>query len=330
MRTFIGCLLVAAVAGAQQLPPLTHLNTGAPALGSGSGLTQFTFYVAGDNRPDSGSDLSEGFKALVKKMKNASPAPAFVLWGGDTIKGKDPDKAKKQSTLVLEKLGKLNVPVINVPGNHELNVKGPSDACHDAPDPTGKLLEKYVKHMGPAYGLFRYGNSAFIGINTDDSLGSVAAPACYNGFVNATQLAQLQAALTALQNDATVQNIFLFMHRPLHDDNSHQIGPAQGDQNTPYAAQLNAFITAVNALTSTKVSYVFASHDHRYYAAPSGAPGTPAFVISGGAGAPLSGCPKKGRAGAYYHWLQVGVNGSAVTVTVVPLTDTKPCGAPPP
>jgi hypothetical protein len=47
MRTFIACLLFAAAAGAQQLPTLPQINTGAPVLNTGSGITQFTFLRRG-------------------------------------------------------------------------------------------------------------------------------------------------------------------------------------------------------------------------------------------------------------------------------------------
>jgi hypothetical protein len=168
-------------------------------------------------------------------------------------------------------------------------------------------------------------------VNTEDSLGSVAPPSgCFNGFVSATQLGQFEATLAALQKDPSVQNIFVFMHRPVRDDNSHQMQPDPVDQNSAYGKQVIAFTTAVNALAKGKVAYVFASHDHRYYQATAGGAGTAGFVVTGGAGAPLSGCDKgAGRPGAYFHYLQVSVNGTNVTVTVVPLTNTTLCGPPP-
>jgi hypothetical protein len=69
------------------LPALTQLNTGAPALGNGAGVSTFTFFVAGDNRPDKGDGPADGFTAVITEMQMASPQPVFVLWGGDTIKG---------------------------------------------------------------------------------------------------------------------------------------------------------------------------------------------------------------------------------------------------
>ena len=111
------------------------------------------------------------------------------------------------------------------------------------------------------------------------------------------------------------------MHRPTQDDNSHQMQPDKADRDTKYGKAVKAFVKYVNGLTNPNVVYVFASHDHRYYQAVAGTATTTGFVVSGGAGAPLSGCPKNCRPGAYYHWLQVDVNGASVTVTPIPLND---------
>jgi hypothetical protein len=309
------------------LPTLTQLHTGAPALGNGAGVSKFTFFVAGDNRPDKGDGPADGFTAVVTEMQMASAQPVFVLWGGDTIKGKSSSDAKKQYPIALKVFAKLNVPVFNTPGNHELNKKGSGD-CNDALDSSGKLLADYTSLMGPPYGVFQYGNSAFISVNTDDSLGNIAPPkGCYNGFVSKSQREQLVATLAQLQNDASIQHIFLFMHRPVRDDNNHQMGPDSQDKGSKYATRMNEFLDTVNALKNPKVAIVFASHDHRYFdATPTGS--TTRFLISGGAGAPLSGCPSKPRSGAYYHYVRIDVDGMSVKSTVVPINGTTLCGAP--
>ena len=320
--------MLAALLFAAALPALTQLNTGAPALGNGAGVNNFTFFVAGDNRPDKGDGPADGFTAVITEMQLASPQPRFVLWGGDTIKGKSSSDAKKQYPIALKVFAKLNVPVFNAPGNHELNKKG-SDTCNDAPDPSGKLLADYTSLMGPAYGVFTYGNSAFIAVNTDDSLGHINPPSgCYNGFVSKAQREDLVATLAKLQSDDSIQHIFLFMHRPVRDDNHHRMKPDKQDKGTKYATRVNEFLDAINALKNPKVAYVFASHDHRYFEATPGGSGATGFLISGGAGAPLSGCPDKPRSGAYYHYLRVDVNGADVKVTVVPINGRTPCGAP--
>ena len=310
------------------LPTLTQLNTGAPALGNGAGVSKFTFFVAGDNRPDQGDGPAGGFTAVVTEMQMASPQPVFVLWGGDTIKGKSVTDASKQYPIARKVFAKLNVPVFNAPGNHELNKKGSGD-CNDAPDLSGNLLQNYMVFMGLPYGVFTYGNSAFIAVNTDDSLGNIKPPSgCYNGFVSKSQREQLEATLAQLRGDPSIQHIFLFMHRPVRDDNHHQMKPDKKDKGTKYATRVDEFLDTINKLKNPKVAYVFASHDHRYFEATPGGSGTTGFIISGGAGAPLSGCPGKPRSGAYYHYVRVDIDGANVKATVVPINGTTPCGAP--
>jgi len=318
----IAALLLAAAA---TLPPLPPVN-GTGTLGSGAGVTQFTFYVAGDNRPDSGDAPSAGFTALINMMAKAMPAPAFVLWGGDIIKGKKSSDAKVQYPLVLPWFAKLGAPVFDVPGNHEMDKKGTGD-CHDAPDDDGKLLADYAKYVSSQpYGWFQYGNSLFIAIDTEETPGKNHQPSgCFNGYVSPTQLSLVEAKIASVPKGT---NVFLFMHRPTQDDNSHVMQPDKADKDTNYGKAIKAFVKYVNSLTNPNVVYVFASHDHRYYQAVAGNATTTGFVVTGGAGAPLSGCPAKGRPGAYYHYLQVSVNGSNVSVAVVPLTNTTPCGAP--
>jgi len=291
-------------------------------------VTQFTFYVAGDSRPDKGDDPSPGFEAMIPAMQTAmKTAPAaFVLWGGDIIKGKKSSDAKTQYPLVLPYFAKLGVPVFNVPGNHEAEKKGSGD-CNDAIDADGKLLADYTKSVSAQpYGWFQYGNSVFIGISTEEIPGKNHQPSgCFNGYVSPTQMQLVQAKIASLPAGT---NVFLFMHRPTQDDNDHVIAPDPADQKTAYGKQLIAFVDWVNALPNPNVVAIFASHDHRYFANPVAAGKAP-VIITGGAGAPLSGCSHGGNPGAYYHWLQVTVDGASAKVTVVPLTTTQLCGAPP-
>jgi hypothetical protein len=196
--------------------------------------------------------------------------------------------------------------------------------------------------MAQPYGMFRYGNAAILVINTDDVLDLPLASACsYNGYVGQTQLAALKATLDALATDATVTHVFAFMHRPIRDTGGSQIGGAKGD-TSPYATQVEAFRHLLDKSAYPKVTFVFASHDHLLYVDPAPASlagpftatspttGSPTFIVTGGAGAPLSGCKKgkSGKPGSYYHYLSVTVNGSSVTVNVVPLYGTTPCTAP--
>jgi 3',5'-cyclic AMP phosphodiesterase CpdA len=328
MRIIVASFLFAAGAMASDMPQLPHIKN-TPHPGAGSGVTKFTVFVAGDNRPAAGSKLSPAFSAMMKAMAAAKTQPALVLWGGDVVKGKSADNAKKQYPAVVNAFLTLKLPVFTVPGNHELDLPG-SKGCNDAPGNSDEWNAYKNAVASQAYGYFTYGNSAFIGVNTEDALGSsFSKPAgCFNGFVGAGQLSQLQAKIASFQNDKSIQHIFLFMHRPVIDDNHHQMQPDPVDQSTAYGIQLTKFTDYIKSLTTaTKVRVVFASHDHRYYQADA-VTGAPAFIVTGGAGAPLAGCPKKGNAGAYYHYLRLDIDGAAYTVSVVPLNGTTPCGKP--
>lgn len=342
MRLSAVLLLVAAAAHAQ-LPPAQPLPTGAPSLDPSLGLTKFTFVVAGDNRPAKSTlPVTQPLVDMVNRL--AAQPPAFVVWDGDTVFGKKTVGIQAQYVEFLSTMRKLPVPLFNAPGNHELVVQtnigcGTKDDPWNAelPDWSGSMLAVY-SWLAPPYGMFRYGNAAFLVVNTDD-VPDVAIPsACeYAGFVGQAQLAALKTSLDQLSADKSVAHIFLFMHRPIHDDNGSQIvAPSAG---TDYANRLAAFCSLIDNNTHPKVTFVFASHDHRLfvYPTPSNPNGpftrtaptsdNPTFIVTGGAGAPLTGCSgTTGPAGSYFHYITVGVDGGNVTATVVPLYGTTPCG----
>ena len=88
MRKMFAVLLLAigVSAFAQTFPTIKQLPTGAPALQPGS-ATSLTFVVAGDNRPASNGDpLTQPLLDIVKRL--AAAPPAFVVWDGDTVYGK--------------------------------------------------------------------------------------------------------------------------------------------------------------------------------------------------------------------------------------------------
>ena len=149
-----------------------------------------------------------------------------------------------------------------------------------------------------------------------------------------------QLWLDQLSADKSVAHIFLFMHRPIHDDNGSQIVPPTA--GTDYANRLAAFRSLIDTNTHPKVTFVFASHDHRLfvYPTPSNPNGpfarsvpaiaNPTFIVTGGAGAPLEGCNGSAQPpGAYFHYTTVVVDGPNVTVSVNPLYGATPCTAPP-
>jgi len=324
-------LLAALFAAA--LPLLAPAPHGSKPINPNAGATTFTFVVTGDNRPRSAScPQPPQLAAIVADI--AKLKPAFALWNGDVIYGKDTSTAAGQYPAFLTVISAAGVPIFVAPGNHELSVKGkcpdPSDPTGkklkvDEPDPTGILANAFVNAVGAPYGYFRYGNSAFIEVNTDDTLdaGYPSNWCIYNGFVGTAQLKALKTTLDALQADKTVAHIFIFMHRPIHGEQ------AQDDLGPSSIPQIATFDSYLQSPSYTKLSVVFSSHEHLFYIydptgkMPAGGPYTrtdpskkgPTFVVTGGAGAPLS----KSGTGAFNHYLQVTVNGNLVTVTVVQL-----------
>ena len=338
MRSLVCAIALYAAAASAQMPPAKQLPTGAPPLARKQSATKFTFVVAGDNRPGKWTDdpITPAMRDIVSRLA-AHPA-AFVVWNGDTVFGKRDVGIDPQYASFLKAMRRTHMPVFNAPGNHELVVQTNIPCGQwkaELPDWSGSMLATYNRTMGPAYGVFRYGNAAFLMVNTDDVPDVPVPSACdYVGVVGQTQLTALQTTIDQLSADPSVAHIFFFMHRPIHDDNGSQMEPTTA--GTAYADRLIQFRSLLDTNTHPKVTFVFASHDHRLwvYPTPSNADGpftrsapttdNPTFIVTGGAGAPLEGCPGT-PPGAYFHYLSVAVDGPSVTVTVNPLYGTTPC-----
>ena len=323
-----------AAAWTQTFPALAPLP-GTGTLGTPADPNNFTFVVAGDNRPAKSGDpqpatLTTIVKAIQGMATAGAGAPAFAFWSGDTISGKKPAQEKKMKKEYSEFLGIVQgagIPVFAAPGNHELNDKPKGQTCPkaiDVPDPSGNLLKYWEASMGVPFGVFRYGNSAFLSINTDDTVGAgVTIPPCkYNGYVGPGQLAALSATLAGLAADKSIAHIFLFMHRPLEASPVNPGGQLADASRNPLKAILDDTAKYPN------LSVVFASHQHLFYfhdkdkpyqtgpfqrTDPAGA--KPAYIVSGGAGASLT---KKAtpQTGGFHNYLTVQVKGADVTVTV--------------
>ncbi|SRR5581483_6924528 len=321
------------------MPALAPLPAGSQPIDPNKGATSFSFVFAGDNRPASASCSQPPQLTDIVNAIKKSP-PSFVLWGGDIIYGKDVSKAAGEYPGFIQIIQGVGVPVVSVPGNHEMSVKGTVDCPvpgkkHkekkiDEPDRSGKLAAAYEAAIGAPYGMFRYGNAAFIGINTDDALDSDYDPGeCgYNGYVGKAQVAALKGMLDALSADDSVVHIFAFMHRPLHGAKAKdELGPDD-------VKEIAAFRALLDPKDRThwkypKLSLVLASHEHLFYAydpdtAMKGgtltrkdpSPDGPNFLVSGGAGAPLAD-------GGHFHYLTIDVNGDRVTATYVPVEDSS-------
>ena len=137
--------------------------------------------------------------------------------------------------------------------------------------------------------------------------------------------------------DADRDHLGAMDHHVPHGQIAQIVAPTAG---TDYANRLVQFCSLIDNKTHPKVTFVFASHDHRLFVYPTpsnpngpftrSVPATanPTFIVTGGAGAPLTGCKgTSGPAGSYFHYLSVAVDGANVTATVVPLYSTTPCSA---
>ncbi len=114
------------IVAAAQMPDLKPLPTSPPVVMSApTDPNNFTFVVAGDNRPATRGPaqpiaLNTIFDCVTKLH------PAFVLWTGDTIYGKnatDPGEIAAEYAKFLQIAALGTVPVFNAPGNHELDDK---------------------------------------------------------------------------------------------------------------------------------------------------------------------------------------------------------------
>ena len=295
------------------LPPLPNTGSLKPA---SPGAT-FKFVVIGDNRPATQTATPSVITGqLLSDMKQHNPQ--FILWTGDVIAGKDTHRKKIESEYqaFLKLVKEAGVPVFNAPGNHEMN------AAKNAPCPK---METYYKSnmVKELYGAFAYGNSRFVALNTDSlKKGANCTPPTKNydnkGWVNADQRARLDAYLKA---NADAQYIFIFMHRPMNPKSG---GVGLDAESTTKLEKI--FKKYKN------IAYVLAAHEHLYYNAltkdnspppclPSHAQ-TPFYLVSGGAGAPLSGDKDeeenaKNDPDAFYNYLVFEVGPTTVKATLV-------------
>jgi Calcineurin-like phosphoesterase len=315
------------------LPPLTPVPGTEPFTDDPTS-THFSFVAAGDNRPAGRNDPQP--QILTQLLKDSKQfQPAFMLWSGDTISGFR-IYAKKINRAALaaqyDEFFKIastaGVPIFNSPGNHEMDSLEKSDTgTVETPDAEMEKLYlqkmKYPANARP-YGAFNYGNSRFIAVDTEEvptiltlrSEGKIVGNLKLDpGFVSQTQMKLLANDLEA---NKTKAHIFVFMHHP--------IKPARKGSRLN---KLNADELETLFAKYPNVSFVIAAHEHLYYnasgstlnPAPRTDPssGGPGYLVSGGAGAPLDGCPDPSskNCSATNHYLVFEVNGNMVNVKVV-------------
>src|SRR5205809_129847 len=299
-------ICVCAVGAHSQMPTLSPLP-GTGSLSAPGNPAKFTIVVAGDNRPAKAAD-KQGHTPKKIFADAQKIAPAFVMWTGDTIFGKDPQHGKrihKEYKEFLKIAQTAGVPVFNAPGNHELD-----DSQNK---PSTQMLQYYISDMGLAYGAFTYGNSRFIALDSEAEPPSGVTGTCspgtasdventndkFNapGYIDQAQLALLRQDL---KNNKNLAHILIFMHHPVKAVKCKD-------------ALAQESVQALEALFQnySNVSYVISGHEHLYYNPQSKGkhgldqppnrtdPAQPPFyLVTGGAGAPLRELPN-----GFYNYL---------------------------
>jgi Calcineurin-like phosphoesterase len=325
----IGRFLMAAFlicpAALAQMPSLSPLpKTG--SLSQPSDPNNFTFVLAGDNRPAHSGDPQSAVPGnIFCAVQRMNPPAAFVLWTGDTISGKDPQHPKRMHDQYKEFLGiaaRAGVPVFNAPGNHEM------DDSKETPSKTMKDL--YRKYMAGTYGAFSYGNTRFIALDSEnepsgaskslttaEGEAKVQAP----GAITKKQLDLLKQDLDANKNMA---HVIIFMHHP--------VKPFEKKDGLDEASK-KALEDLFADPKYKNVSYVISGHEHMYFnsqgpkdqftspPARTDPSQPPTYLVSGGAGAPL----KKNTPGSFFHYLVFTVNGNQITPSLIKVPEINNC-----
>jgi hypothetical protein len=326
----IGCFLMAVfllcTEAFGQMPALSPLpQTG--SLIQPSDPNNFVFAIAGDNRPaHKGCPQSLMPGKIFAALNNLSPQPAFVLWTGDTISGKQLDQSAIQGEYIefLKIAATGGMPVFNSPGNHEMDDENnvPSDV----------MKGFYKKFMAEPEGAFSYGNSRFIALDSEHEpakkkKAALAAKSGSEGPPGSLTHKQLVALDSDLSQNTDKTHIIIFMHHPVE----------------PYKPEDGLDKHSVHALKKvlakySNISYVVSGHEHMYFN-PQGDPDKfsnppsrtdpsqpqkpappPFYLVSGGAGAPL----KKNTGGTFYNYIVFNVEGATIVPTLVNLGSNDP------
>ena len=237
----------------------------------------FIFVMGGDNR-STGRGVPMPPTAVQIFRELRLLQPAFALWMGDTIYGSDESVGEAEAEY------DVFLQAVTPGATTVFNAPG-NHEIFERPE----LEQLYIKRMGPLYGSFDYGNSHFIAVDTEE-IGA-------QGGVSAAQMAWLKQDLEANRGAA---HLFAFMHHPLYPHDDKEV---LGDPST--VAALHKLFVAYG------VKNVFQAHEHGFFKSVHDGV---TYWVSGGAGAPTSGSPEEG---GYQHYVQIEVNGSQVTGTVL-------------
>jgi hypothetical protein len=311
------------IAALAQMPALSPLP-GTGSLSQPTNSTQFIFVLAGDNRPAHSSDPQSAVPGnIFCAVQRMNPPAGVVLWTGDTISGKDPLHPKRMHDQYKGFLGiatRAGVPVFNAPGNHEMD---------DSTETPSKVMKDlYRKYMAGTYGAFRYGNTRFIALDSENEPSGAAksvttaegqAKVQAPGAITKTQLKLLKDDLEA---NKSMAHVIIFMHHPVK-----AYEKKDGLDEASKKTLEDLFASYKN------VSYVISGHEHMYFnsqgpkdlftppPARTDPAQPPTYLVSGGGGAPL----KSNTPGSFFHYLVFTVNGNQITPSLIKVPEINNC-----
>lgn len=237
----------------------------------------FDFVVVADSNTLKPLEQSDVFKLIIREVNILKPE--LVVHAGDLVLGGAAEGVPAQWDLFHEVIAGCEPPFVAVPGNHDI---------------TDTATERiWLERMGPAHYSFRYGNSLFVALNSEE-IGSV------------DRISDGQVAWLKEQLDSTnATNIFVFVHKPYfaHED----------DPDTAEASWEKQWSNVAAAFRGHPVRAVFAGHQHTYR--DCGVRDGVHYVICGGAS--VYGMRGTEEEGSFNHYLRVRVRGEQFSWAVI-------------
>lgn len=237
----------------------------------------FDFVVVADSNTLEPLEQADVFKQILREVNVLKPN--FIFEAGDIVLGGAADGVPAQWDVFDETIAACEPPYLAVPGNHDI-----SDEA------TERI---WIERMGPTHYTFTYGNSLFIGLNSEE-VGALDR-------ISDEQVAWLKEQLAS--SNAT--NIFVFLHKPYfaHD----------GDPETAAATWDRQWANVADAFRGHPVRAVFAGHEHIYR--DCGVREGVHYVICGGAS--VYGMKGNADEGKFNHYLRVQVRGGQFSWAVI-------------
>ena len=237
----------------------------------------FDFIVVADSntlKPLENSDIYTQSLAEFNLLK-----PHFVVHTGDIILGGAAEGVPPQWDLWEQTVAVCEPPYLVLPGNHDITDQATEDI--------------WTTRIGPTHYSFRYGNSFFILLNSEEQ-GAVER-------ISDAQVAWLKEQLES----AKAENVFVFLHQPYFE---HSADPALAEEEWE-----ERWANVAETFKGYPVRVVFAGHRHIYR--DCGTVDGVRYVINGGASVYGKGAGE--AEGGFNHYLRVSVRGSEVSWAVI-------------